>query len=495
MGGAAERRRGPALASRLTAAALALGVVWWTAPPTAVAAQASVRNAGPTPTMPSTLRYGSGLIDIPVSSVLPHLQITGTVSGFFAQIPRRVVIDDAGAPSGFGPERDEFYSDGSVALGLFDRAELGLSVQSLGDDADGGDVWGVFGRVRLWEPVDQGLGFAVGGRYLSSPSFADGGSYAPGRLGIPDERLRTRYDGLRGIDTRLSLYAVTTAYLRGFDGGPLPKNDMSFSVGYGGGMFSEGGELDFYSSGHANGWFFGGALHLGVADRSQLTLMAEHNGFDINVGAQFDWAGMRIGAQYLASNHEWPTDGHFSEYQKPKIGILASISICPGARGLRCTPQMMRRTEPDTVFIPPPAPDTVVIIEDTIPTPAVEGAVDASICLSTGQNVPIQVTPAGDTLVGPEGTSLRSLPGLEFSGAYAGTAFWYLDDRVIIFEGADFRKSDDVFPIDCGQILRVGVYQGVPVFAVLNAQRPLEVIFIPVRPGVWQRYERGMRPE
>ena len=26
-----------------------------------------------TPTMPSTLRYGSGLLDVPVSSVRPHL--------------------------------------------------------------------------------------------------------------------------------------------------------------------------------------------------------------------------------------------------------------------------------------------------------------------------------------------------------------------------------------------------------------------------------------
>ena len=131
-----------------------------------------------TPTMPSTLRHGSGLIDIPVSSVLPHMAITGTLSGFFLKLGRRVEIDDTGAPVSFGPGIDEFFSDGSVAFGLFDRAEVGASFQSFADAASGGDVWGIFGRVRLWEPVDQGLGLAVGGRYLKSPSFGPRGRWS-----------------------------------------------------------------------------------------------------------------------------------------------------------------------------------------------------------------------------------------------------------------------------------------------------------------------------
>ena len=84
-------------------------------------------------------------------------------------------------------------------------------------------------------------------------------------------------------------------------------------------------------------------------------------------------------------------------------------------------------------------------------------------------------------------------PGLVFAGAYAGNAFWYQNDDVIVFEGADFGKSEDTFPVDCSQVLRVGIYQGVPVFAVVSASRPLDVVFIPVRPGVWHRYERGLR--
>lgn len=444
--------------------------------------------------MPSTLRYGSGLIDIPVSSVLPHMKLTGTLSGFFSNIGRRVEVDDTGLPVGFGPAREEFYSDGSIAIGLFDRAEGGVSVQAIGNGRAGGNLWGLFGRVRLWEPVDQGVGLAVGGRYLTSPTFADGGRYAPGRLGFPDERLRKDYTATSGLGSNLSLYGVATAYLKGYDGGPMPENDMSFSFGYGTGMFREGGELDFYSSGHANGWFMGTALHMDMGTSKQLTLMAEHNGFDVNVGAHFDWDGVRVGAQYLASNHARPTDGHSSEYQKPKFGFLASVAVCPNEPRWRCRPRMMARIEPDTIFIPPPPPDTIVVRIAGGTAAAPPEGVPSSICLSTGQNTPILLTAAGDTLVGPGAQPIRLLrPALDFAGSYAAGAFWYQDRQVIIFEGGDFGPSDDVFPVDCEQILRVGVYSGVPVFSVVSALRPLEMIFVPVRPGLWQRYERGRR--
>lgn len=446
-----------------------------------------------TPSMPSTLRYGSGLIDIPTSSVLPHLHVTGTLSGFHSSIGQRVQVGEEGTVMGYGPGRSQWYMDGSVAIGLADRLETGVSIQSLGDEASGGDVWGLFGRLRLWEPIDQGLGLAVGARWLTSPSFGDEGEYAPGRLGFPDERLRDVYDGApRGLGSELSLYGVATAYLRGFDGGPLPENDMSFTLGYGGGMFRAGGDLDFYAPGHANGWFAGGAMHLGLGPSSVLTLMAEHNGFDVNVGAHLDWSGIRVGAQYLATNHDWPASGHVSEYQEPKLGFVASFALCPSEPGLRCRPRRMQRIEPDTVYIPPPPPDTIVV--ETVDTPPEMEEEPTTICLSTGQNVPIRVTAAGDTLVGDAGTSLEEArPDLDFAGDYAGDAFWYQDGRPIVFENGRFGKVEDTFPVDCRQILRVGVYEGVPIFSTVSARRPLRVLFIPVRPGVWQRYERGLR--
>ncbi|MDH3208142.1 MAG: hypothetical protein OEO79_16190 [Gemmatimonadota bacterium] len=449
---------------------------------------------GQTPTTPSTLRYGSGLMDVPVSSVLPHLHVTGTLSGFRSSLGQRVEIGPSGAVTGYGARTSEWYTDGSLAIGLGDRFETGISLQSFGDEASGGDIWGLFGRVRVWEPIDQGLGFAVGGRWLNSPSFADGGSYAPGRLGFADERLRDGYSGdVGGLGTELTLYGVATAWVRGFDGGPLPENDLSFTLGYGGGMFRDGGELDFYAPDHSNGWFWGSAIHLGMGPRSLLTVMVEHNGFDVNVGAHVDWEGIRVGAQYLATNHAWPSTGHVSEYAKPKLGFVFSMAVCPGTDGLRCRPRMMRRVEPDTVFIPPPPPDTIVVRITEAPPPVTEGE-EVPVCLSTGRNVVLRVTAQGDTIVAETGISVRDArPALTFAGAYAGDAFWYLDDRSVFFENAEYGKAEEIFPMDCSQTLRVGVYEGVPIFSTISARRPLDIIFVPVRPGLWQRYERGIR--
>ena len=219
--------------------------------------------------------------------------------------------------------------------------------------------------------------------------------------------------------------------------------------------------------------------------------MAEHNGFDVNLGLQFDWDGIRVGAHWLASNHSEPAGGYFSEYQAPKLGFLASLRICPTRPGLRCRPQNMRRTVPDTVIIPAPPPDTV-IVSTGIAAPEPVGD-PTTLCLSTGRNVDVYLTTAGDTLVGPGSASLESLrPAMDFAGVYAAGAFWFENSDPILFEEASYGRAPDTFPIDCEQILRVGVYEGIPVFADRSARRPLVVIFVPARPGSWARYERGL---
>jgi hypothetical protein len=437
--------------------------------------------------MPATLRYGSGLVDIPVSSVLPHLHVRGTLSGFFVRLDRRVEVDAYGNEAGFSGGLEDLSLDGALAIGLYDRFETGLTLQSFGGRSDGGDLWGLFGRVRIWEPVDQGLGLAAGARYVTSPDWGDGVKYVPGRLGFPDRRLARSYTG----STNLTVYGVATAYLRGFDGGPIPENDITVTLGYGSGMFRAGGRLEFYSDGHANGWFYGTSLHVRTGAESILTVMAEHNGFDVNVGAQLDWSGLRVGLHWLASNHAPAPEGYASEYAKPKLGLLASVAVCPRERGLRCRPRMMARVEPDTIVIPAPPPDTVIVRTEV--APASEGT-ETQLCLSTGQNVRVRVTESGDTLVGPRSVPLSSLgPGIALAGAYAGGAFWYENGQPVTFEGFVFGRAPETFPVDCNEIVRVGVYQGVPLFADIAAERPLVMLFVPVRPGVWRRYERGLR--
>ena len=446
-----------------------------------------------TTTMPSTLRYGSGLMDIPSASVLPHLAITGTYSGFFMKLDQTLLLDNAGDPIGFGGSVDQFYSDGSVAIGLFDRVEVGTTVQALGDEADGGNIWGLFGRVQLVKPVNQGIGLAVGGRYVTAPDFGDGVDLQPTRLGFADHRFRQQYAGMEEVKTALSLYGVATAYVRGLDAF-LPKHDLTLSLGYGTGMFQGGDEYGFYKFADSEGWFMGSALHFGLGESSVLTFMGEYNGFDVNIGAQLDVSGVRLGAQWLAANYGEPANpGYWSEYRKPKFGILGSIALCPSAGGL-CKPKLMDRPAPQTIQLPAPPPDTVRITREV--ERALPDGTPANVCLSTGETVQVRVTAQGDTLVGPSRASIATLrPGVVFAGTYAAGRDWYTNDQDVTFERIRYSKSGNEVRLDCAQIMRVGENQGVPLFAMRNEDRPFTTLYVPVRPGVWQAYQnlRGTR--
>jgi hypothetical protein len=251
-------------------------------------------------------------MDIPVASVLPHMTITGTYSGFFMDLGRSLEIDANGNPIAYGGEVDKFYSDASLAVGLFDRAELGATLQSFNAATAGGNQWGFFGRLQLLQSQKWGIGLALGGRYVTAPGFADGVSYQPTRLGISDRRFRESYAGLDDVNTELSLYSVASAHIRGFDQGSLREHDLMSSLGYGTGMFQEGHQLSFYNFAASEGWFLGSAIHFGLGDSSLLTLMGEYNGFDLNIGAEFDAGGIRLGAQHLAANYGEPGGGYFS---------------------------------------------------------------------------------------------------------------------------------------------------------------------------------------
>ncbi len=438
-------------------------------------------------TMPSTLRYGSGLIDVPVASVLPHMEITGTWSGFFTKLDRTVQIGPSGRETGFGPSKNAFYQDGSVAMGLFDRTELGVSIQSLGGAASGGDVWGLFGRLQLVRPSSQGLGLAVGGRYVTGPDFGDGIEYEPNRLGWADRRFRHSYAGGPTVGTKLSLYGVASAHVHGLDVSLLPKSDLTFTFGYGSGMFKGGRDLEFYDATSSNGWFVGSAATFQAGAGSILSLMGEYDGFDVNLGAQVDVHGVRLGAQYLAANYAKPPGGYYSEYRSPKLGLLISVAICPGSGGLLCKPRLMERPRQKVVQLPAPPPDTVVVTREVAP-PLAEGT-PATVCLSTGEDVHVWVGARGDTLVGPTRIPLRTLrPGFVFAGAYAQDAPWYRSGAPVALGGRSFEKSGKPVRLDCARTRRVGEHAGVPLFAAWSLDHPGSAIYVPVRPGVWQAY-------
>ncbi|NIP59608.1 MAG: hypothetical protein GWM92_14820, partial [Gemmatimonadetes bacterium] len=297
--------------------------------------------------MPSTLRYGSGLWDVPVASVLPHLAATATYSGFALDVDGDAVVDEAGDAVGTGPPVDQWNSDVSLAVGLFDRIEAGATFQSFADENSGGTMAGGFGRLLLLRPGPSGgFGLAGGLRFVSAPSFDDADpriDFQPGRLGFPDRRLRESYAGKGDVNTVWSPYLVASAVLPGFDTRLLPTHDVTLTLGRGGGIFSGGEGLDdWYGPDSSGGWFFGGAVHARVGETAVVNLVGDYNGFDVNLGAQVDVGGVRIGGYVLGLNH----GENAGRYRSRKAGLLASVAVCP-IRGGLCRAELLERSEPD----------------------------------------------------------------------------------------------------------------------------------------------------
>lgn len=447
--------------------------------------------SGQTTNMPSTLRYGSGYLDVPSASVLPHMAIQGTFSGFWANVENPLITNASGSIVGTSDDPlEKFYGDGSVTLGLLDRVEVGASLQSFNDADQGGNMWGAYGRLALLRPANQGLGLAVGARYVSAPSFDDSGEYTPTRLGFPDRKATTTFAGSdREMDNELTLYGVASVFLRGFDSGWFPNHDWSLSLGWGNGMFNEGEEQEWYRYADSEGVFAAAVAHIDVGTDKILNLMGEWNGFDINLGAQLDLGGIRIGGHMLGANYL----EEVGVYRSQKWGILGSVAICP-EDGFLCKPGLMERMDmaPDTIRLPAPPPDTVVVTREV--APELPSGNPAQICLATGQNVDVMVTAQGDTLVGPNRTSIRTLrPGVVFAGTYAAGRPWFTNDESISFEERSYDKSGGEVGMACADIMRVGEHMGVPLFAMRNAERPYETLYVPVRPGVWQAYQTGLQ--
>ena len=143
---------------------------------------------------------------------------------------------------------------------------------------------------------------------------------------------------------------------------------------------------------------------------------------------------------------------------------------------------------------PPPPPDTVVQLDTVTITREVEPPLPegraAMICLATGQNVQIRISPAGDTLVGPERVALSDLgPAVGFVGSYASGEMWFVEDEPVDFDDREFAKFGQPASRDCRGMKIVGDANGVNLFAEVSASSPFRILYVPVRPGVFQSYQ------
>ena len=268
--------------------------------------------------MPTTLRYGSGLLDIPVATVMAHGALSFSYSGFQLSVDKTILLDRMGIESGTKEGYSKWLSDGALSLGLFNRVELGASIQHFDDEDNGGNMVGGFARISLLPASMQRFALAAGARFVTSPAYGSGfPELQPGRLGHPDYRVLKSPTGGEDFSGNLTPYVVATAK-------PVSTGsvDMTVTAGWGMGLFSAGGDRNFYASGGGAGIFGGTGLHFALGGGRLLHLMGEYNGFEVNAGMQVDLGNVMVGAYSLAVNG----DGH-STYRTRKFGLQAALSF------------------------------------------------------------------------------------------------------------------------------------------------------------------------
>lgn len=249
--------------------------------------------AGAQTSYPQTLYWGAGLIDIPVAWVSP---LTGD---FALNYSGKTFEKDPGLPK--INYNDQLNSQLTFSLSLFGRAELGVAAYSANPEL------GFFGQALILDEetfrFNPGVGrwmpsVAVGvrnvGKYDKIDRFGVGYSLIPGEPNyqhVPD----TLHEN---FDTAPTIYGVATKSFSLSDiRASWPNFNMSFSVGYGNGLFKDDGNLDKQYSKFETGGLFGGVkVDFAPARYTTLSLMAENNAWDYNLGASLEYRGLRLGA-------------------------------------------------------------------------------------------------------------------------------------------------------------------------------------------------------
>ena len=175
------------------------------------------------------------------------------------------------------------------------RVSLGASLYSQNPE------WGAFGQALLVRDGDLGFlpAIAVGarniGRYKHEDRFLIGHDVVLDSAGRYDEIVVSRYASFK---TSPTLYAVMTkdVPLSGYSA--RGQTSMSFSVGYGNGLFRDDGGLgnQYNNSGTiAKGLFLGSRLVMHPSANSSITLLGENDGWDWNAGVVAEWRGVALG--------------------------------------------------------------------------------------------------------------------------------------------------------------------------------------------------------
>lgn len=239
-----------------------------------------------------TLNWGSGLVDIPAAWVSP---LTGD---FALNWTGKALQTSPSVPQ----YQSSFAGTGSLQVALFHHAEVGMSV--LNRDFE----HGFYGQVLLLNQEDfRGRS----GSFLPSVAFGmrNIGPYGHiDRLGMGYEQALNPGGGTapvigvdslhRSFSTGNTVYGVAT---KSFDLTDIrstwPDVGISLTLGYGNGLFKDHGSLPTrdYAADATGGLFYGIKTDFRPSPNTLLSVMAENNAWDFNVGSYVSYRGLRAG--------------------------------------------------------------------------------------------------------------------------------------------------------------------------------------------------------
>ena len=102
----------------------------------------------------------------------------------------------------------------------------------------------------------------------------------------------------RDFKTGNTIYGVATKSFSLADlRSSWPDIGMSLTVGYGNGLFSNHGSIPMrdYAADATGGLFYGIKTDFRPSTNTMISLMAENNAWDFNVGTAVSWRGLRAG--------------------------------------------------------------------------------------------------------------------------------------------------------------------------------------------------------
>lgn len=261
-------------------------------------AAAAARPALAQQEYPATLYWDSGLIDIPAAWVAP-------ISGDFAlNYSGKRFEPDPGSTQKLNYS-NRLNSQLTLSMAFAGRAEVGVAAFSSNPEAGAfaralvlrEDDFRQRGGAARWFVPSLAVGVRNVGPYKRIDRFGTGYELLPPTEGNPNARHVA--DSLhRDFETANSIYGVVTKTIALTDiRSTLPDISFGLTVGVGNGLFSNHGSIPRgdYSKNATGGLFYGVKTDFAPSPNMTLSLMAENNAWDFNLGGSVVYRGLRAG--------------------------------------------------------------------------------------------------------------------------------------------------------------------------------------------------------